>query len=141
MAKNDNLNDFLADVANAIRLKKGTSDLINPQDFSAEISSIEGGGSGIEYLDISGVDESGRVGYVAFGILAKIPNSGIFPPTLFALEGQVSGLMAVTAIAVDYDIEFILGGVNMNVEDLANDMGLDLSSLPRLTKEQFYSLE
>lgn len=46
MAKNDNLTDFLADVANAIREKKGTTDLINPQDFSAEIASIETGGGG-----------------------------------------------------------------------------------------------
>ena len=44
MAKNDNLKDFLTDVANAIREKKGTTDLINPQDFSAEIASIQSGG-------------------------------------------------------------------------------------------------
>ena len=43
MAKNDNLQDFLTDVANAIRNKKGTTALINPQDFSAEIASISGG--------------------------------------------------------------------------------------------------
>ena len=42
MAKNDNLTDFLADVANAIREKKGTTDLINPQDFNAEIREIAG---------------------------------------------------------------------------------------------------
>lgn len=46
MAKNNNLTDFLTDVANAIREKKGTSDPINPQDFSAEIASIETGGGG-----------------------------------------------------------------------------------------------
>ena len=44
MAKNDNLTDFLTDVANAIREKKGTSNLINPQNFSDEIRSIESGG-------------------------------------------------------------------------------------------------
>lgn len=44
MAKNDNLTDFLTDVADAIRAKKGTTDKINPQDFAAEIASIEGGG-------------------------------------------------------------------------------------------------
>lgn len=44
MAKNDNLTDFLTDVANAIREKKGTSNLINPQNFSDEIKSIESGG-------------------------------------------------------------------------------------------------
>lgn len=41
MAKNNNLTDFLTDVATAIRTKKGTSTLINPQDFSSEIASIE----------------------------------------------------------------------------------------------------
>lgn len=45
MAKNNNLTDFLTDVANAIREKKGTTDLINPQDFSSEIASIETGGT------------------------------------------------------------------------------------------------
>ena len=43
--KTDNLTDFLTDVADAIRTKKGTSEPINPQDFSAEIASIEGGDS------------------------------------------------------------------------------------------------
>lgn len=42
MAKNDNLTDFLADVADAIREKKGTTDLINPQDFNAEIRELAG---------------------------------------------------------------------------------------------------
>lgn len=40
MAKNDNIQDLLTDVANAIRERKGTSELINPQDFSKEIKSI-----------------------------------------------------------------------------------------------------
>ena len=46
MAKNNNLTDFLTGVANAIRAKKGTTDLINPQDFESEIASIETGGGG-----------------------------------------------------------------------------------------------
>jgi hypothetical protein len=44
MAKNDNLKDFLTDVADAIREKKGTEDLINPQDFSDEIKNLPSGG-------------------------------------------------------------------------------------------------
>lgn len=40
MAKTDNLTDFLTSVADAIRAKKGTSDLINPQNFDSEIASI-----------------------------------------------------------------------------------------------------
>lgn len=43
MSKQDNLTDFLTDVADAIREKKGTTDLINPQNFSEEIRGIESG--------------------------------------------------------------------------------------------------
>ena len=46
MAKTDNLTDFLVDVADAIREKKGTSDPINPQNFSDEIRAFEIGGGG-----------------------------------------------------------------------------------------------
>ena len=44
MAKNNNLTDFLTDIANAIRTKKGTTAKINPQNFSSEIASISTGG-------------------------------------------------------------------------------------------------
>lgn len=44
MAKNDNLTDFVTDIADAIREKKGTTDKINPQDFSAEIANLPSGG-------------------------------------------------------------------------------------------------
>lgn len=41
MAKDNNLEDFLTDIANAIRVKKGTSESINAQDFADEIASIK----------------------------------------------------------------------------------------------------
>ena len=41
MSKDNNLTDFLTDVADAIREKKGTTEKINPQDFSDEIKSIK----------------------------------------------------------------------------------------------------
>lgn len=46
MAKNDNLIDLMVDVADAIRAKEGSSELINPQDFSTRIANLSGGGSG-----------------------------------------------------------------------------------------------
>ena len=46
MAKDNNLKDFLTDVADAIREKEGSTGLINPQDFSAKIRAIETGGGG-----------------------------------------------------------------------------------------------
>ena len=49
MAKTNNLTDFLTDLADAIRTKKGITERINPQDFSAEIASIESGGGDSEF--------------------------------------------------------------------------------------------
>ena len=46
MSKNNNLKDFLVDVADAIRSKTGEAGLINPQDFSSRIASIQTGGGG-----------------------------------------------------------------------------------------------
>lgn len=43
MAKNNNLTDFLTDVANAIREKEGSTGTINPQDFSSKIKAISTG--------------------------------------------------------------------------------------------------
>lgn len=43
MAKNNNLTDFLTDVADAIRGKDGTTGTINPQDFSDKIKAIQTG--------------------------------------------------------------------------------------------------
>ena len=64
MAKNDNLTDFLTNVADAIRYKKNTSEKINPQDFFTQIVTIgsEGGDSGdsgvtpnaVRFLDCDG---------------------------------------------------------------------------------------
>ena len=56
MAKNNNLKDFLTDIANAIREKKGTTGAINPQDFSSEIASIESGGGAVVSASISDVN-------------------------------------------------------------------------------------
>ena len=44
MAKNNNLQDFLKDVADSIRTKTQTTDPINAQDFSDKILSIQTGG-------------------------------------------------------------------------------------------------
>ncbi len=43
MAKNNNLTDFLTDVADSIRDKTGTTGTINPQDFSDKIKAIQTG--------------------------------------------------------------------------------------------------
>ena len=62
MAKNNNLTDFLTDVADAIRTKKGTTAKINPQDFSNEIASIPAGGSAaVSKSDVNFYDYDGTL--------------------------------------------------------------------------------
>lgn len=56
MAKDNNLTDFLSDLANAIREKKGTTEPINPQDFASEITSIETGGGMVADAPINDVN-------------------------------------------------------------------------------------
>lgn len=67
MAKTNNLTDFLTDIADAIREKKGTTGTINPQDFSSEIASIESGGGGAveskPIKDVNFFDYDGTVLY------------------------------------------------------------------------------
>lgn len=53
MAKNNNLQDFIEDIADAIREKKGTEDKINPQDFADEIRDIH------EEVDMLGFSKIG----------------------------------------------------------------------------------
>ena len=50
MAKNNNLQDFLTDVANSIRTKTGTTEQINAQDFSNQILNIPSGGNTLKNL-------------------------------------------------------------------------------------------
>lgn len=60
MGKENNLHDYLSDLADAIREKKGTTDPINAQDFSEEIRSIAAGGSGwTGHADVEGLKAIG----------------------------------------------------------------------------------
>ena len=61
MSKQNNLTDFLTDVANAIRAKKGSTDLINPQNFSAEIAALSGGLEVIEMTVTTATIEPNKV--------------------------------------------------------------------------------
>ena len=144
MAKTDNIKDFCKDIADAIREKKGTSDLINPQDFSAEIKSISGGGgseggaseSSIEYLDVRGSDE--LFGFVLCSAFVKVveKNTKLIVPSAFVLtEGALDKAEAVMVIP---DAKFFYETEYVSLRSL---FGEYLDSIPRLTKEQFYSLE
>lgn len=66
MSKVDNLTDYLTDLGNTIRTKKSKTDLINPQDFSDEISSI----------NTAKPEQAKIVTYTANGTYAVTPDEG-----------------------------------------------------------------
>lgn len=72
MAKDNNLTDFLADIANTIREKKGITTPINPQDFSSEIQTLGYGGADDFYTwNWDGISESGTITADEFDEIAR----------------------------------------------------------------------
>lgn len=64
MAKNNNINDFMKDVANAIRTKTNKTNKINPQNFSSEILNIQ---SGIKPEGVISIEENGTYDVTEYG--------------------------------------------------------------------------
>lgn len=64
MAKNNNLTDFLTDLADGIRAKKGTTGTINPQNFRSEIASIQTGTDTSDGTAVAADLRSGKTAYV-----------------------------------------------------------------------------
>lgn len=59
MSKTDNLHDYLSDLADAIREKKGSSEPINAQSFAEEIRGIESGNGWTGHADVEGLKAIG----------------------------------------------------------------------------------
>ena len=74
MAKNNNLTDFLTDIANAIRTKKGTQALIDPQNFSSEIASISGGGS-VDWTTMDALLDELQIAVGTYPVIYSITNT------------------------------------------------------------------
>lgn len=95
----NNLKDHLKEVADAIRAKKGTSDLINPQNFATEIEGISGGGeSNITYyrydrdnaLAILGDRSTETALFLYADMLAGLDITGITPSgSLMSFAGAI----------------------------------------------------
>lgn len=110
-----------------------------------------GNDSNIEYLDVSQVTEKTAVIMIAQEI--RFTNGGgykiVGPPFADFMSYVYNGLDPLNttdAIKIDYSSMICISYNHtspISLDDFINELGITdlISSLPRLTKEQFYSLE
>lgn len=143
----NNLKDHLKEVADAIRAKKGTSDLINPQDFATEIEGISGSGGesgdGIKmiYLDLSAMgDVSVEMAKAGFGILNALAKVDDSIASVAALRSTITS--PVKAVAIPLGMRTYVDNNNditVSEDSLNEFLGEGWQDM-QITKEQFYDL-
>jgi hypothetical protein len=149
------LKNFVKGIADAIRRKEGSSDLISPMDFAQRIDDLTVGGgtveSSIEYLDVSGGDfvehPESKAGFIFVSSAIRIKGESYLNiiPSAYLITAQDGFLIAdVKAFKIDMNEMFLLTNAEPTTikEELEKSYGKEyLASIPRITKEQFYSLE
>ena len=151
MARTDTLGNFLTDVADAIRAKKGTTDTIVASDFDTEITNLPSGGSTPEIgYTINKWDETGVPKELTIVGMTMVPKnySSSLPQTTEKItlpEGVVaineSGLSGLANL-VDVDIpntlarihQFSLSGLaKLNIKTLNRVELVNVSAMQRCT--------
>lgn len=147
MAKNDNIKDFCTDIADAIRRKEGSSDLISPMDFAQRIDNLQVGGgtneSSIEYLDVSGFPSEPVMFLSTYSILCRVLGNAREGVLTTAIMMQNPTVYSIKYIAIDFSLELLEGKTKASIKDALIAQGMtqaDIDAIPRLTKEQFYDL-
>lgn len=115
-------------------------------DGSNEVSTIE-------YLDVSGLDilntegKDFSIGAYAFSVKMTISNklTAFIPSSAFQSYSTFPETVVVHAVAIDFSFPTsIFGGEILTIKETLISLGLtqeQLDAIPRITKEQFYSLE
>lgn len=132
-----------------IRLESAVEPSVAEVTFESESS---GGGAGtestMEYLDVSGLDKSSY----NFGMLARaaylirvVANNTIAVGTygVTTIVNPDTVIANITSIAIDFKTPIISQGQLVDNELLVSSLysSEELAAIPRITEEQFYSLE
>lgn len=149
MAIADKLKKYVTAIADAIRAKEGSTESINPQDFAERIQNLSGGGgtseSNIEYIDVRELGEL-KAPLIMYALAVRMEGAEKYTMPITSLlissDNVESVFNRVKAVMLDLSFVLDLGSDGkFETRELFATMGIDLSSLPRLTKEQFYTLE
>lgn len=97
-----------------------------------------GGGSTMEYLDLTNIDTAIKAEVISFSYLLKY-SLGVYPVSyLLAMGGSLSQFApAVTAVAIYPAARVEAEGLSGTIGDL---FAKALGDVPRLTEEEFYTL-
>lgn len=137
MARVDNLDHFLTDVADAIRTKKGTQATIQASDFDTEIENIPSGGDISEYMNTTFNFNPNSGSPFAANIVKKIENViiGSNVTSLYFAFGGAHTLTSINFDATSYNIKNIsnfsrmfTGDSNLTNVDLSNIDGSSITS-------------
>lgn len=141
------LKNFVKGIADAIRRKEGSSELISPMDFAQRIDNLQvGGGTGesnIEYLDVSEVEDTVKRLLFTFSSYVKLTGASgvtIMCTGMAMAEGatyESADFVEIDFSALAFTSEKVEGG---SIKDFILWTGINTDSLPRITKEQFYDL-
>lgn len=111
MANKKELRDLFKGIADAIRTKEGSKDLISARDFPERISNLSGGGgSQYRYFDISGVDDR----WSLYGMFSIIKN-------YYTDEGRPE----ITTVSMFDGAVTIAGGFDCNAKLHFTDEGVE----------------
>lgn len=126
MAKNNNLKDFVTGVAGAIREKKGTTELINPQDFESEIRTIQ---TGVDTSDATATADDIRLDKTAYGANGKMTG------TIADYDGTSEPASGKSLIAqiVDKSVTSVSGEDLQGITKIGDRAFVQCSRLTRIT--------
>lgn len=142
----NNLKDHLKEVADAIRAKKGTTDLIAPNDFAEEIKGITSGSgeSSWRYFDCKQTPIESREDILVEiqAMLIKTESPSLSSIMSSAMMKYPDGSSEIVAFGADMSIETNVTGEFTTLGkfyEMATDM-LAQAGIVEITKEQFYDL-
>lgn len=112
---NGNLKNLLTDIADAIRAKEGSSDLINPQDFSTRIANLSGGSGFSEDTDT--ITPNGWYWEVDFNILKTFEDIGGFLNAYFVVAGGGIIYRAITTTNHEFETPVAYVAIGQSIEN------------------------